>query len=67
MKNDNLVKLYRSHKASCCKCGCTLEDNTGLGLGAIFALDRAGNFYCMNCDSDFEDGDNRIFDYEEEN
>lgn len=62
MKLCELNALYFSDKAECCRCGCHLEDNTGNGIGSVFVLDKHGRFYCMNCDSDFEDGDERIFD-----
>lgn len=62
MKIKNLLKLYHSHKARCCKCDCALESE--LDLGSVFVLDHDGNFYCMNCDSEFHDGDERIFEAE---
>lgn len=51
-----------SHKARCCKCDCALESE--LDLGSVFVLDYNGNFYCMNCDLEFHDGDERIFEAE---
>lgn len=60
---EELLALYNSKKGVCCKCGCTLEDNNGQ-LGSVFVLDRAGNFYCTNCDGEFEDGDENIFEAE---
>lgn len=62
MKTSELKKLYLSHKGTCCKCGCTLEDDIGEGLGSIFVLDKDGRFYCMDHDGEFEDGDERIFE-----
>lgn len=61
---EELLKLYNSHKANCCNCGCELSDETGFGLGSIFILDKRGDFYCTNCDHIFSDseGDERIFD-----
>lgn len=62
MKIKSLLKLYHSHKANCCKCGCALESDDD--LGSVFVLDYNGKFYCMNCDSEFEDVDERIFEAE---
>ena len=63
---EALEALYRGHKAHCCKCGCELEDNIGNGVGAVFVLDKGGRFYCCNCDWCFTEGDERIFDIDEE-
>lgn len=62
MKTHDLLKLYHSNKANCCRCGCYLEST--IDLGATFVMDYDGNFYCMNCDSIFSDGDERIFEEE---
>ncbi len=62
MKIKELKELYLSHKAHCCKCGCSIEDWSGYGLGAIFVLDKQGKFYCTNCDHEFSDFDERIFE-----
>lgn len=62
MDIDQLLDLYHSHRADCCKCGCYLESD--FDLGSIFVLDYDGNFYCMNCDSIFDDVDDRIFEAE---
>lgn len=59
---SDLLKLYHSHKANCCKCGCSLE--SPLDLGSVFVLDYDGNFYCMGCDEIFSDADERIFEAE---
>lgn len=64
MNKNKLVKLFYSKKNICCKCGWILVDNTGLGLGSSFILDTEGNFYCTNCDGEFVDGDERIFEAE---
>lgn len=61
MNHSELRRLYNSSKNKCCKCGCNLEDVNGK-LGSVFVLDTDGNFYCMNCDSEFEEGDERIYD-----
>lgn len=58
----DLLKLYHSHRANCCNCGCSLESDNS--LGSVFILDYNGNFYCMNCDNIFEEGDERIFEAE---
>ena len=60
MNEDELIRLYHSHKANCCKCGCYLESD--FDLGSIFVLDCNGNFYCTNCDNIFDDIDDRIFE-----
>lgn len=62
MRVKKLLKLYHSHKAQCCKCGCTLESVQD--LGSVFVLDYKGKFYCMNCDIVFNDVDARIFEAE---
>lgn len=54
MEIKDLLKLYHSHKANCCSCGCSLESNSS--LGSVFVLDYDGNFYCMNYDNIFEEG-----------
>lgn len=62
MEIKDLLKLYHSHKANCCKCGCYLESD--FDLGSIFILDYDGNFYCINCDNILDDEDERIFEAE---
>ena len=62
MDIDQLLDLYHSHRAQCCKCGCYLESY--FDLGSIFVLDYDGNFYCMNCDNIFDNVDDRIFEAE---
>lgn len=57
---SKLSELYNIHKAYCCKCGCKLE--SVLPLGSVFVLDKDGNYYCINCDEEFEDGDERIYE-----
>lgn len=57
-----LTDLYNSNKNHCCKCGCQLESVEGIPLGSVFVLDYSGKFYCMNCDSEFEEYDERIFE-----
>lgn len=60
MNKAELVKRYNSHKDECCKCGCLLTASTY--LGEFFVMDYDGNFYCTNCDGEFEDYDERIFE-----
>ena len=60
-----LFKRYNSKKAKCAICGKTLISFGDEPLGLYFVLDKSGNFYCTDCDSEFEDGDNRIFDASE--
>ena len=62
MDIDQLLDLYHSHRAECCKFGCYLESD--FDLGSIFVLDYNGNFYCMNCDNIFDDVSDRIFEAE---
>ena len=62
IKDSTLKKLYNSNKATCCKCRCALQTTPGFPIGSVFVLDLDGNFYCMGCDAEFEDGDERIFD-----
>lgn len=57
-----LLNLYYQRKANCCKCGCELKAVPGQPLGSTFVLDWKGNYYCMNCDGEFGDGDERIFE-----
>jgi hypothetical protein len=64
MTFNELQVKYNSHKANCAVCGKSLDAEEPLGL--YFVLDKAGNFYCMDCDSIFEDGDERIFEPDEE-
>jgi hypothetical protein len=67
MTFNELQEKYNSHKAVCVVCGKSLETSQEAGpLGQYFVMDKDGNFYCTDCDIDFEDGDDRIFDpYEE--
>lgn len=59
----NLHHLYHKHRARCSKCGCSIS-SVGVPLGSVFVLDKDGRYYCMKCDSHFEDGDERIYDEE---
>ena len=60
LPEEKLRKLYNTRKAECYKCGCALESHDSLGL--FFVLDRQGRFYCAECDSEFADFDERIYE-----
>lgn len=62
MSTSELLKKYNTNAARCCKCGCKLTSADELPLGAVFVLDRNGDFYCTNCDDIFDDIDDRIFE-----
>lgn len=67
MTFNELQEKYNSHKAVCSVCGKSLETSKEAGpIGQYFVLDKEGNFYCTDCDIDFEDCDDRIFDPDEE-
>ena len=61
---EELHKLYHSHKGECSVCGTVLESAENIPLGSVFVLDKHGRFYCTHHDSKFEDGDERIYDEE---
>lgn len=61
--NRDLRTLYYAPDAFCCKCGTNLSDANGM-VGSVFVMDKCGNFYCCDCDKDFKDGDERIFEPE---
>lgn len=63
LSNRELRDLYYGSSGRCCKCGTYLTDKNNM-IGSVFVLDKCGNFYCMNCDKEFEDGDERIFEPE---
>ena len=65
MTYQDLMEKYNSHKANCCVCGCTLSTEGGNALGDFFLLNKDGQFYCMDCDIEFEEGDEYIFDPED--
>lgn len=62
MTDEQLHELYNTDIAVCSVCGCFLESACGAPLGSIFVLDKNGHYYCMNCDSKFENGDENIYD-----
>ena len=47
-------------KEHCHCCGIFLEAH-GEPLSNYYVMDTHGYFYCMNCDSMFSDGDERIY------
>ena len=61
---EELHRLYHTYKNKCCVCGTSLNSAEGVPLGSVFVLDVYGNFYCTECDYEFEDGDERIYDEE---
>lgn len=64
MTRTELIKKYHSRSDHCCKCGATLSST--ISLGYFFIMDYNGNFYCTECDQEFLDGDERIFELEDE-
>ncbi len=61
MRREELLRRANVHQAVCCNCECVLYSKFA-PLAAVFVMDRKGNFYCTDCDVEFEDGDERIFD-----
>lgn len=59
-----LLKKYHSRFGHCCKCGATLSST--ISMGYFFIMDYNGNFYCTECDKEFLDGDERIFEPDDE-
>ena len=64
MTRQELIDKYNSTKGVCCKCGATLSAT--ISLGHFFVMDKQGQFYCTECDGEFEDGDERVFNPDEE-
>lgn len=64
MTRAELLKRYALKRANCCKCGTPLTSS--ISLGYFFIMDYNGNFYCTECDQEFLDGDEKIFEPEEE-
>ena len=60
MNKLDLMKIYHSRKANCCRCGAALSAT--ISLGRFFVMDYEGNYYCTECDVEFDDGDERIFE-----
>jgi hypothetical protein len=50
----------------CHCCGTLLETHHDEPLINYFTMDIQGNFYCIECDTIFEDGDERIYCEEDE-
>jgi hypothetical protein len=67
MDKITLMHLATQKRATCCKCGRHLESEHE-PLAVFFVMDKQGKFYCTDCDVEFKDGDERIFelDLEEE-
>lgn len=65
MTRQELIDKYNSTGDVCCKCGQVLL-STGNALGDYFVMDKDGQFYCTECDNEFEDGDENIFNPDEE-
>ena len=63
MNRAELLSRYHTKHAQCCQCGTDLYSR-GISLGYFFVLDYEGNFYCADCDQQFIDGDERIFEPE---
>ena len=61
MRREELLRRANSHQAFCCNCESVLL-STYAPIAAVFIMDKKGNFYCKDCDSEFVDGDERIFD-----
>jgi hypothetical protein len=60
MSKTAFLKKYHSRFDHCCKCGAALSAT--ISLGYFFVMDYNGNFYCTECDKEFIDGDERIFE-----
>lgn len=64
LTNEELATIYNRTSDNCCVCNKRL---TSFGpLGWFFVMDKQGQFYCCGCDDCFDDGDERIYDFEEE-
>ena len=53
-------RYQNTFKENCHCCGIFLEAH-GEPLSNYYIMDTHGCFYCMNCDSMFRDGDERIY------
>ena len=60
MTKAELIAKYKTRFDHCCKCGAALSAT--ISLGYFFVMDYDGNFYCTECDKEFIDGDERIFE-----
>lgn len=69
---QNAHKQYLRRRAHdtvrelCHCCGTLLETHRDEPLINYFVMDVQGNFYCIECDTIFEDGDERIYCEEDE-
>lgn len=61
MPREWLEKRYHKTAAYCKDCGRLLKSFYGEPLGRYFVMDIHGEFYCMGCDNQFEDGDEEIY------
>ena len=64
MTKAELIVKYKTRFGHCCKCGATLSAT--ISMGRFFVMDYEGNYYCTECDKEFVDGDERIFEPDEE-
>lgn len=58
-------RAHDTEREICHCCGTLLESENG-PLIWYFVMDIQGNFYCPECDTRFEDGDERIYCEEDE-
>lgn len=57
-----LRKRYKETcKDACHCCGASLTTVCNEPLSSYFVMDIRGRFYCFDCESMFEDGDERIY------
>ena len=61
-----LEKRYHLTRDNCCVCGVHISTEYGEPLGRYFVMDKKGQFYCMNCEKHFGDGDEEIYVAEED-
>lgn len=60
-------RRYKDTTTEVCHCcGTLLQTAQGDPLSNYFVMDIQGNFYCTECDTIFEDGDERIYEPEDE-
>lgn len=62
----NLKRRYKSTWGNCCKCGCRLETFDMVPLGLIYKMDKKGKFYCLKCETIFEEKDERLYEPDED-
>ena len=67
MRDYLRYRFSETCKEECCRCGTTLRTLTGEPLSRYFVMDVQGNFYCTECDTQFEDDDERIYMGDEDN